>query len=163
MAATAATLARAIGLSEELVQQVRQAAPLHDVGKIGIPDAVLLKPGRLTPEEFEVIKVHTTIGALMLGNGRSAVIRMAEAVALGHHEWWNGGGYPGGLGGEAIPLPARIVSLADVFDALTHVRPYRPAWSVKDTLEEIRRLRSTQFDPRLAEAFLGIENHEGLC
>jgi putative two-component system response regulator len=163
VAATAAMLARAIGLPEAQVQLVTQAAPLHDVGKIGIPDAVLLKQGQLGPDEFAVIKSHTTIGARMLGNGRSPAIQMAEAIALSHHEWWDGRGYPAGLSGERIPLPARIVSLADVFDALTHDRPYRPAWSVADTLEEIRRLRANQFDPVLADAFLGLENHERLC
>jgi len=163
VAATAAMLARAIGLPEAQVQLVTQAAPLHDVGKIGIPDAVLLKQGQLRPDEFEVIKSHTTIGARMLGNGRSPSIQMAEAIALSHHEWWDGRGYPAGLSGEQIPLPARIVSLADVFDALTHDRPYRPAWSVADTLEEIRRLRANQFEPALADAFLGLENPERVC
>ena len=163
VATIATAIAKAAGLSDDLVQLIGKVAPLHDVGKIGIPDAILLKHGRLTREEFEVIKAHTTIGASMLGNGRSELIRMAEIIALSHHERWDGKGYPQRLSGDEIPLPARIVAVADVFDALTHARPYRPAWSVEATLAEIRQLQARQFDPVLAEVFLQLESHESLC
>jgi len=161
VASIAATLARAIGLDPIEVELIFQAAPLHDVGKIGIPDAVLLKPGRLDPEEFEVMKRHTTIGARLLGDGRSALSRMAEKIARSHHERWDGGGYPEGLAGEAIPLASRLVALADVFDALTHDRPYRPAWTVEATLAEISRLKARYFDPRLTDVFLRLD-HEAM-
>jgi putative two-component system response regulator len=163
VANVAIILARTAGQGAEDVDLIGRAAPLHDLGKIGIPDAVLLKPGRLTAEELEVMRGHAVIGARMLEGGRSAGIRLAETIARSHHERWDGTGYPQGLSNEAIPLPARIVALADVFDALTHARPYRPAWSVGDTLAEISRLRGTQFDPELTELFLGLGNHEELC
>jgi putative two-component system response regulator len=139
------------------VELIRQAAPLHDVGKIGIPDSILLKPGKLTCDEFDMMKTHTTIGAGMLANGRSALIQMAECIALSHHERWDGTGYPGRIKGEEIPLVGRIVTLADVFDALTHERPYKAAWPVQEALAEIERQSGQQFDPRVAAAFLA--NH----
>jgi putative two-component system response regulator len=154
VAELAGDLARAMGLPEEQVQALRLAATLHDIGKIGIPDAVLLKPGRLTPEEWEVMKSHTVIGARILAEGSSEVIRLAEHIARSHHERWDGGGYPMGLAGTDIPLPARIVALADVYDALTSDRPYRAAWSVPRVLEEIRSLRGTHFDPAVVDAFM---------
>lgn len=149
-----AILARNLGLPEDQVELFRWAAPLHDVGKVGIPDHILLKPGVLTPEEFEVIKTHTTIGATILSGCRSPLLRMAEEIALTHHERWDGTGYPQGLKGEAIPLPGRIVALADAFDALISVRPYKKARPIEESVDEIRRNSGTQFDPRVADAFL---------
>ncbi|HEY6825549.1 MAG TPA: HD domain-containing phosphohydrolase [Gemmatimonadaceae bacterium] len=150
----AARIAEALGLSCEEVDLIRLAAPLHDVGKIGIPDSILRKPGPLTADEFAVMQKHTVIGAEMLADGATPHIRMAEAIARSHHEWWNGGGYPDGLAGSAIPLAARIVAVADVYDALTHARPYRRAWSRDRVIGELRRKAGTHFEPRVVEAFL---------
>ncbi|MBW3631282.1 MAG: response regulator, partial [Gemmatimonadetes bacterium] len=129
-----AQLARALGRSEWEVALVHRVAPLHDLGKVGIPDVILLKPGRLSPEEFEIMKTHTTIGADILSGGRSELMRMAADIALAHHERWDGNGYPHGIAGEEIPICARIVAVADVFDALSSDRPYRKAWSPDDVL-----------------------------
>ncbi len=133
---------------------IELAAPLHDIGKIGIPDAVLLKPGKLTPEEFEVMKTHSTIGAKILGGSNSPVLKQAAAIALTHHEKWNGSGYPLGLSGEQIPLAGRIVAVADVFDALTHERPYKRAWTQPAAIDHIKNLTGTEFDPAVVEAFI---------
>ncbi|HEV7388469.1 MAG TPA: HD domain-containing phosphohydrolase, partial [Gemmatimonadaceae bacterium] len=122
----AALLARGIGLSEAEVDVIRRAAPLHDVGKIGIPDSILLKPGRLTNEERRIMRTHVDIGAAMLAGGHSALVQMAERIARSHHERWDGKGYPDGHAGDRIPIAARIVAVADFLDALTHKRPYRP-------------------------------------
>ncbi len=149
-----AALACALGLSATRVEWIRRAAPLHDVGKIAVPDHILMKPGMLTAEEFEVIKTHTTIGAALLSKGRSAFTRTAERIALTHHERWDGRGYPQGLKGEAIPIEGRIVAVVDVFDALTHERPYKQAWSAHQALDEIERQSGQQFDPAVVEAFL---------
>jgi PAS domain S-box-containing protein len=149
----AARIAAALGLDERAIALIREAAPLHDVGKVGVPDAVLLKPGRLTAEEFEHVRRHAATGAAILSGSRSEVLQTAEAIAGAHHEWWDGGGYPRGLRGEEIPLCARIVALADVFDALTHARPYKEPWAVAEAVAEIRRLRGRQFDPRVVDAF----------
>jgi putative two-component system response regulator len=135
---------------------LRRAAPLHDVGKIGIPDAILLKPGKLTPEEFELMKTHTTIGAEILSGGRSPLVRLAQNIALTHQERWDGSGYPRGLAGEAIPLEGRIVALVDVLDALTHERPYKLAWPLDEAVAEIARQSGRQFDPRLVAVFLQL-------
>src|SRR5687768_5725682 len=151
----AALLAKQIGLPDSQVALIRRAAPLHDVGKIGIPDSVLLKLGKLTPEEFEVVKTHTTIGARILSGSRFTILRLAEEIAFSHHERWDGSGYAG-LATDAIPLPGRIVAVADVFDALTQKRPYKEAWSVGDAVEEIKRQRGRQFDPDLVDAFSRI-------
>ena len=155
-----ALLAEALGLPITQVTLIRQAAPLHDVGKIGIPDTILLKPGKLTSEEFAVIKTHATIGSNMLGGGLFTLMQMAETIALTHHEHWDGTGYAG-LHGEAIPLPGRIVAVADVFDALTHARPYKKAWSIAQAREEIARQSGRQFDPRVVDAFIAILDREG--
>ena len=159
VARTAAAIARAIGLPASQVLLIGQAAPLHDVGKLAIPDAILLKPGKLTPAEFEQVKQHTTAGAAILAGSASEVLRLAEEVALTHHEWWNGHGYPAGLKGSAIPLSGRIVALADVFDALTHARPYKSRWTVEQALAEITRLKGRQFDPALVDAFNRLNPH----
>ncbi|HTS87181.1 MAG TPA: HD domain-containing phosphohydrolase [Gemmatimonadales bacterium] len=156
VATLAETLALATGLAPDTAALIRRAAPLHDVGKIGIPDQVLLKPGRLTQDEFAVMRTHTTIGAQILAGGQTALIQLAERIARSHHERWDGGGYPDRLAGEAIPLEARIVALADFFDALTHVRPYRPAWPLDQVMTEIDSLKGRHFDPALAEAFLKL-------
>ncbi len=158
---TAGLLAGAIGLDPTAVELIQRAATLHDVGKIGVPDEILLKPDRLTVEEFEVMKRHTTIGAGILSGGSSDLIHAAEDVALNHHEWWNGAGYPGGKAGEDIPLAARIVGLADVFDALSHSRPYRDAWPLPRVLGCLREESGTHFDPELVEAFSRLP-HERL-
>ena len=162
VATVAAILASAAGLAEHEIDLIARAAPLHDVGKIGIPDAVLLKPGKLTADEFGVMRRHTIIGARILEGSRSPLMQLAEAIALRHHEKWDGTGYPDGVVGDRIPLPARVVALADVFDALTHARPYRPAWTIEATLAEIARLRGTHFDPWLTDLFLSLPDHSVL-
>ena len=147
-------LAQTLRLPPHQVDLIRQSAPLHDVGKIGIPDHILLKSSQLTAEEFETIKTHTTIGAEILGQGQSQLLRCAEEIALTHHERWDGTGYPKGLTGEAIPLAGRIVAIADAFDALLGVRAYRKAWSIERAVAEMERASGTQFDPRVVDAFL---------
>ncbi len=157
VASLATALAHAQGLPPASVEQIRRAAPLHDIGKIAVPDSILLKAGRLTPEEFEAMKAHTTVGGRILAHSHSELLRMSEEIALTHHERWDGGGYPNALAGDAIPLAGRIVAIADVFDALTHERPYKEAWSVPASLEEIERLAGTQFDPMLVNSFVSLD------
>lgn len=155
----AALLARQLGLPDETVALIRRAAPLHDIGKVGISDSILLKPGKLTPAEFEVMQAHVDIGAKILANGKFTVLRLAQEIALTHHERWDGNGYQRGLRGEAIPLPGRIVAVADVFDALTHDRPYKQAWPLDEAVAEITGLAGAQFDPRVVEAFADLDHH----
>ncbi len=152
----AGRLGAALGLTPAQTEVLRSAARLHDVGKIGIPDHILLKPGKFTDEEYEAMKLHTVRGAQMLSGSQSALLRMAEEIALTHHERWDGRGYPHGLSGEEIPLVGRVVSVADVFDALTHERPYKRAWTTGEALAEIGRGSGTQFDPRVVEAALRL-------
>jgi putative two-component system response regulator len=152
----ASRIASQLGVEAHQVDLIRRAAPLHDVGKIGIPDSILLKPGRLTAEEFDRMKTHTTIGATLLAQGGSELVKTAEEIAISHHERWSGGGYPHGLQGEAIPLTGRIVSVADVFDALTHDRPYKKAWPIDEAITEIKSQSGRQFDPEVVDAFLKI-------
>jgi putative two-component system response regulator len=147
-------LACALDMDSRIVDLIRRAAPLHDLGKIGIPDSILLKPGNLSMEEMAVMRRHTIIGAEILSGGHSELVTIAERIALGHHERWNGGGYPHERAGEEIPIEARIVAVADCFDALTHSRPYRAAWSVDATLAEIERGSGTHFDPLIVAALL---------
>lgn len=149
-----ARLADAAGMPSAQVHLMRMAARLHDLGKIGIPDSILRKPGRLTGEEMDVIRSHTTIGAQMLSGGKSDLILMAERIAYSHHEWWNGEGYPRRLSEHSIPIEARIVGLADFFDAVSHARPYRNAWPLDRVLDEVRELAGTHFDARLVEVLL---------
>lgn len=158
VATTAATLAAALGLDADTIRLVELAAPLHDVGKIGIPDHVLRKTGVLTSEERAVMRRHTLIGARMLAESESPVLRLAEEVALRHHERWDGAGYPSGQTKEAIPLAARIVSVADVFDALCCARPYKPPWSIDRAVSEVVEAAGTQFDPEVVEAFAGLDH-----
>jgi putative two-component system response regulator len=157
VAQVSAILGEAIGLEATTVELIRRAAPLHDIGKVGIPDNILLKAGPLTGEEFEIMKTHTVIGSRMLSKGRSELVRFSQRVARSHHEWWDGSGYPDRVSGQAIPLEARIVAAADFLDALTHDRPYRPAWGIDDTLAEIKRRAGSHFDPTIAKALLGID------
>ena len=154
---TAAQMAVYLGLPDREVDLIRRAAPLHDVGKVAIPDVLLTKESALTKEEFLLVKTHTTLGARMLEGGSSELMQMARTIALAHHERWDGTGYPAGLQGEEIPLAARIVALADFVDALGHDRPYRSAWSRERLYEEIRRQAGAHFDPAVVEAFFAIE------
>jgi putative two-component system response regulator len=153
VAELAAQLARRLGLPDRTVWLIRQAAPLHDLGKIAVPDNILLKPGRLTEEEFEVVKTHAVLGARVLAGGEAEVLQTAERIARHHHERWDGDGYPDRLGGQDIPVEAQLVHVADVFDVLVHERPYKESWTVEAAAEEIRRGAGTQFAPPAVEAF----------
>lgn len=148
-----AAIARKMGLSNDLVQKIYRASPLHDIGKIGIPDHVLLKPGKLNAEEWEIMRTHPLIGARILGGSDNELLQMAEQIAVSHHEKFDGSGYPYGLKGEEIPLAGRIVALADVFDALTSKRVYKPIYSNDVALSIIRDSVGTHFDPEVADAF----------
>jgi putative two-component system response regulator len=152
----AARIAAQMGLTEAEVDQIRIAARLHDIGKIGVSDSILMKPGRLAPAEFLAQEKHTLIGANILSGSRFPVLRLAEDIALTHHECWDGTGYPRGLQQEEIPLCGRIVAVADVFDALTHTRVYKSAWRLNDAVEEIKHQRGKKFDPAVVDAFLAI-------
>jgi len=152
----AAEIGVRMGLSEESVALLREAAPLHDIGKLAIPDRVLLKPGRLSAEEQELMQTHTKLGARLLFGSRSPALQLAGVVAESHHEWWDGSGYPQGLIGSDIPLVGRVVAVADVFDALTHERPYKQAWPADQAIALIRSSAGTQFDPKVVGAFLEI-------
>ncbi|KKB84164.1 transcriptional regulator [Devosia limi DSM 17137] len=146
-------IAEGVGLSPERCRMVYLAAPLHDVGKIGIADAILSKPGKLTPDELAIMRRHVDIGARILERGSSELIRTAELIAQSHHERWDGNGYPDRLSGSNIPIEARIVAIADVFDALCSERPYKAAWPAEDAYREIVRCSATQFDPACVAAF----------
>jgi len=148
-----AVIARGLGLSEEQLELIRKAAPLHDVGKVGLPDRILLKPGKLTVEERKRMQTHTAIGSRILGGSSSPLLRLAEEIALYHHERWDGSGYAG-LSGEETPLVARIVGVADTLDALTHARYYKPAWPLEKAVAEMTRLKGVQFEPCLIDALL---------
>lgn len=149
-------LAAEFGCDDGTCFMVELAARLHDIGKIGVPDAILLKPDKLNDAERHVMRTHTVVGAELLSKSNIPQMQMAEEIARFHHEWWDGTGYPGGLSGAAIPLSARITALADVFDALTHRRPYKDAWPLDKALLEIADLRGKQFDPQLTDAFLAL-------
>jgi putative two-component system response regulator len=158
---TTALLARRLGFSSDRVRWLQQAARLHDVGKIGISDRILLKAGPLSDEEVGIMRAHAMIGAELLQGGQSELFQMAQRIAASHHEHWDGNGYPQGLRGEEIPLEARIVALADVFDALTHDRPYKAAWTVDAAVSEIGQQSGRRFDPGVVEEFLRLP-HESL-
>jgi putative two-component system response regulator len=150
---TSATIAAELELPADEVEVIRYAAGLHDIGKIGIPDAILQKPARLTAEEFAIVRIHTKVGAGILSNSRTPLLRMAEVIALTHHERWDGDGYAG-LRGEEIPLVGRITTVADVYDALLQERPYKRAWALDEALSEIVDERGRQFAPDVVDAFL---------
>lgn len=146
-------IARAYGSNEAWVDLIFNAAPMHDIGKIGIPDHILLKPGKLDPDEWEIMKRHAEIGAHIIGDDPSPLLQMSREIALSHHEKWDGSGYPQGLREEEIPLAGRIVAIADVFDALTSARPYKKAWRIADAVELINQSGGSHFDPKLVECF----------
>ena len=152
VARLSALLAKELGLSAEDVSLIMRAAPLHDVGKVAIPDEVLLKKGTFSAKERQVMQNHAKLGAQLLSGGRSELLKMAETISASHHERWDGLGYPQGLRGEQIPLPARIVAVADSFDAITHARPYKEAWSLQEAMVEIKLERGRQFDPQVVDA-----------
>lgn len=156
MSQASCMLALAAGVSPAQADLLLNTAPMHDIGKIGIPDSVLSKPGPLTTSEWEQMKQHPRIGAAIIGEHSSALMQMARAVALTHHERWDGTGYPSGLVGEEIPLEGRIVAIADVFDALTSARPYKKAWSVAQTVDYLQTQSAKAFDPRLISLFLDL-------
>ena len=149
-------LALAVGCDDRFAEDLLNAAPMHDIGKIGIPDAILQKPGKLDDEEWRVMRTHPEIGARIIGDDSSSLLRMAASIALAHHERWDGSGYPQGLKGEAIPLAARIVAIAEVFDALTSRRPYKGPWSVDDALAWVAGEAGKHFDPSLVSGFLSL-------
>jgi putative two-component system response regulator len=149
-------IALELGLPAQEADAIEIAARLHDIGKVGVPDHILLKPGKLTEAEFEMLKRHAVLGARLLSRSKTPQIRLAEKVALTHHERWNGLGYPQGLRGEDIPLAGRITAVADVFDALTHIRPYKHAWPMSDALREIRENSGSWFDSSIVEAFFRV-------
>jgi CheY-like chemotaxis protein len=154
-------LAEAIGMEEELCARMVHAAPLHDVGKVAIPDAILLKPGALTPQERAIVETHAEEGHRLLKGSSSAILDLAATIALSHHEKWDGSGYPRGVVGEAIPIEGRIVAIADVFDALTSDRVYRKAYTVEEAVEMMRAERGRHFDPVLLDAFLEVLGSSG--
>ena len=154
MSHTCAFLAKELGWNDDQCDLILNASTMHDIGKIGIPDAILQKPGKLEPAEWEIMKTHVTIGAKLLDGDDSNLMKMAREIALSHHEKWDGSGYPHGLVGDNIPIVGRIAALADVFDALTSVRPYKSAWTVEDAVSFISKNSGIHFDPELVEIFL---------
>ena len=153
MSRTCALIGRRLGLTQRQASNLKRASAMHDIGKIGVPDAILLKPAALDPEERAMIELHPEIGHQILSGSRDSVMRLAATVALTHHERVDGGGYPRRLRRDDIPLAGRIAAVADVFDALTHDRVYRPALTIEDALAILREGRGTQFDPRVLDAF----------
>ena len=153
-------IAKKLGLPEDMVELIQYASPMHDIGKIGIPDHILLKPDRLTPEEFEIVKTHTTIGASILAGAKAEVLKLSHEIALAHHERYDGKGYPAGLAGENIPISGRIVAIADTFDALTSTRPYKSPYPFEIAVEIITSGSGGHFDPAVVDAFVG--NIEGI-
>jgi putative two-component system response regulator len=149
-------LADAVGLGTATSELIMRAAPLHDIGKVGIPDAILLKPGALTPEERAIMQTHTTIGSDMLSDGRSELVRVSQRIARHHHERWDGSGYPDRLSGQIIPLEARIVAVADFLDAVTHGRSYRAGWSVDEALATLGAASGSHFDPVIVKALMQL-------
>ncbi|MBY6261878.1 response regulator [Azospirillum sp. 412522] len=161
MALYSRLIAEAAGYGAAFAQQLMKAAPMHDIGKIGIPDMILLKPGRLTPEEMTVMRQHATIGHRILADSDIPLLRLAAEIAVSHHEKFDGTGYPGGLAGTAIPLSGRIVAIADVFDALTSARPYKRPWTMEEARAFMVEDRGRHFDPALLDAFLS--NWDEVC
>ncbi len=153
----AAAVGRQMGLAEQEVDDLLHAAPLHDIGKIGIPDRILLKPGRLDDPEWKIMRHHSQMGAHILADSEAGVLRLGSVIARTHHERWDGSGYPSGLSGEKIPLVGRIVAIADVFDALLSKRPYKPPFSLDEACSLLREGRGRHFDPAVVDAFFEIE------
>ncbi|MCF8032325.1 MAG: response regulator [Desulfarculaceae bacterium] len=158
MSSYGAAIARQMELGDEVAQWILYAAPMHDVGKIGIPDHILLKPGPLDEDEWVIMKTHTTIGGQILSGAKAGYLKLAEIIALTHHERWDGAGYPHGYKGDETPLVGRIAALSDVFDALTSKRPYKEAFSVEKSMEIIKEDRGTHFDPDVVDAFFAIQS-----
>ena len=156
MSHSCALLAKHCGLSAERCETILHASPMHDIGKIGISDTILLKPGRLTPEERAIMETHVLIGADILDGAKTELLEVARTIALTHHEKWDGSGYPNQIKGEAIPLEGRICAIADVFDALTSERPYKKAWSVEEAVANLKGNKGLHFDPELVDVFTGI-------
>lgn len=157
MSSYAAVVARHLGLGETVAQWILYAAPMHDVGKIGIPDEILLKPGKLNDAEWVIMRTHTTIGASILSGAKAGYLKLAEIIALTHHERWDGQGYPNGLKGNQTPLVGRITAITDVFDALTTKRPYKDAFPLEKAYAIIREGRGSHFDPEVVDAFFAVE------
>lgn len=153
MSQISALLAKNLGWNDGGCELILHASPMHDIGKIGIPDAILLKPGKFEPNEWEIMKTHVSIGAEILKDGNSDLLNLASEIALNHHEKWDGTGYPNGLAGTAIPQSGRIVAVADVFDALTSPRPYKKAWSINASVNYICENTGVHFDPEVVEQF----------
>jgi putative two-component system response regulator len=153
MSRLSAHLAKVMGMNDRECDLILNASPMHDVGKIGIPDNILLKPGKLTSKEWDIMKTHPDIGAEILSGSESELLKLAESIALTHQERWNGSGYPKGLKGEEIPLEGRLVALCDVFDALTSERPYKRAFSVEESMAIIEKNRGIDFEPELVDIF----------
>jgi putative two-component system response regulator len=162
VAQLSAQLARKLGLEESRADLLLRAARLHDVGKVAVPDSILMKPSQLNQEEFELVKRHTLVGAELLSGSQSPLLKIAETIALTHHERWDGTGYPRGLKGEAIPLEGRILAVADSFDALTHQRSYRTARTLEQAVAEISAQSGKQFDPKVVAAFLELHQEGAL-
>ncbi len=153
-------IAQIIGLKDEMCEKIRLASKLHDIGKVVIPDSILFKPGKLTTEEFDVVKTHTTKGAEIIKTTSNVFLSMAKDIILYHHEYFNGNGYPFGYSGKDIPLSAQITAVADVFDALTHNRVYKNAWNKEQAIEYVSQQRETQFNPEVVDAFLSLQKGE---
>jgi putative two-component system response regulator len=151
-----AKLGEALGMNDRDCELLLNASPLHDIGKIGISDSILKKPGKLTPEEYEIMKTHTTIGAKLLSGSTSPLMKLAQTIALTHHEKWDGTGYPNKIKGEEIPFTGQICSVADVFDALTSKRPYKEPWTSEQAIEEMVKGKGTHFNPAMIDRFLAI-------
>lgn len=158
MSRYSAAVARKMGLNKERVETILYASPMHDIGKIGIPDRILLKPGRLDPDEWEIMKRHTIIGAKILENSDTEFIKLGEVIALSHHEKWDGSGYPGGLKDSEIPLAGRIAAIADVFDALVSKRPYKKPFLLEKSFDIIKKGSGSHFDPDVLDAFFAVKN-----
>ena len=159
MAGYSHQIALCLGLSENDAEQIFLAAPMHDVGKIGVPDRILLKAGKLDPDEWTEMKKHTIYGFDILGHSTTPILNLGGIIALNHHESWDGSGYPYGISGEEIHIADRIVAVADIFDALTSARPYKNAWSFEDAVEEIKRLSGIKLDPQCVDAFCASLNN----
>ena len=149
-------LAQAAGVNAHLTEIIYMASPLHDIGKIGVPDHILLKKGRLNDEELVIMRQHVDYGVEMLGNHPAPLLQVACSIAQNHHEKWDGSGYPNGLAGEAIPVEARIVAICDVFDALTSIRPYKVAWTVESAIGFLQENAGSHFDPNLVSLFVEL-------